>query len=98
MAVNIERRSFGWVSNEGHDMMPGEVHEWETWPIRFGAVVSVTAHAVSGNPSHPERILEVEHVRIHRRLGLSDGIASLKIRNAGSFPIPGYNMSYTVAF
>lgn len=80
--------SASWVSNEGADMASGDAHYWCANPFAPGDAITVTAHAVTGNPDDAHRTLEVQDVRID---GTPDGRRTLlfTVKNVGSGFIPG---------
>ncbi len=89
--AKVERVFLSWVSTMG-DMAPGEIHHWWMIPTFYGDAVSVTAHAITGNPTQPSRTLEVEHVRtVGEAQGRSHTLL-FNVRNAGNSYIVGYGI------
>jgi hypothetical protein len=83
-----------WVSTEGNEMSPGDVHYWSASPVGYLEVWSVTAVPVVGGEDPPQ-ILRVEDVRI-----TSDpsGVHSMlfNVKNVGSSYIDGYGMNFGI--
>ena len=76
-----------WV---GGNLLPGQAHHWIYWGFQYGDMLSVSAHAVAGDPTVGERVLAVQDVRVEadpsgRRLYFT-------VRNVGAAPVPGYGM------
>jgi hypothetical protein len=84
-----------WVSGgPTDDLHPGQPHYWIFWGFNYGDALSLSAHAVAGNPNVGERILAVEDVRVEadpsgRRLYFT-------VRNVGAASVPGYGIGYAM--
>lgn len=75
-------------------MLPGDTHDWIIFGFDAGAVFSLAAHPVVGDPYAGERILEVTGMSVEgdtsgRRLYFS-------INNAGGASIPGYAICVSI--
>lgn len=89
--ATVDYFSADWVAIDGDGIFPGEAHNW--WAtagfIKYGAVVSVTAYAVTGDPNDQSRQLEVRSLRTE---GHPDGGRTIlfTVINVGPSPIPAY--------
>ena len=52
--ANVSYWQASWVSMEGSEMSPGEVHNWWAVPVGYLEVWSVTAVPVAGGDDPPQ--------------------------------------------
>jgi hypothetical protein len=76
-------------------MAPGDTHYWETYPYNYGDVVNLMAHAVSGDPTAPDRQLIVEntHTAVDPQ---GQRTIVYNVRNVGTNYIDGYLVGLSI--
>lgn len=89
--ATVHRAFFSWFGYGGTYFAPGAAHGWWMTGFKYGDALSVTAHAVTGNPTHPHRVLMVDNVRTD---STPDGGHTLQFRvnNVGFYPMPAYGV------
>jgi hypothetical protein len=90
--ATVDYWPYNWVSaGPAFDLPPGGPHWWELGggDFKFGDVVTVSCHPVSGNPFESAgRHLSVEKMQIR-----PGPVLSFLVRNVGTSTIPGYAIS-----
>lgn len=92
--ANVSYWQASWVSMEGSEMAPGDVHYWWAVPVEYLETWSVTAVPIAGGDA-PSQILRVEDVRI--TADASGGHTFLfNVENVGSSYIEGYGINFGI--
>jgi hypothetical protein len=81
-----------WVSTDGNDMQPGEVHFWSI-DLKYGEVPSVAASPVIGPVG---RILTVSNLQMASGPDHANIRFSFDVINAGPNSLPGYAIGLSV--
>jgi hypothetical protein len=76
-------------------MAPGATHNWVSGLYSWGDVVTLTAHAVVGDPGALVRELIVENVYSTADTNGQRRVL-FNVRNNGAYPIPGYLVGVSV--
>jgi hypothetical protein len=92
--ANVSYWQASWVSMEGSEMSPGEVHNWWAVPVGYLEVWSVTAVPVAGGEDPPQT-LSIGDVQV--TADASGGHTFLfSVKNVGNSYIDGYGVNFGI--